>query len=239
MMGALAEQPLAFQPGSAFRYSVATDVLAHVCQRAADQPLDELLAQQIFEPLDMTDTGFTVAADQVERVMSMYGVGDLRALPALDITLQTLEPMDVDDMYPLNNPDFQRGGHGLYATLSDYVKFAQMLLSGRSASGEVMLSPAMHQMLQANRLQPEQLPLAVGPNVLPGYGWGLVGRVMMDQGQALTLTGDGEFGWAGAASTFFWVDPGNQMTGVVMTQFLGASLPLSDDMRTAAYQLLG
>ena len=239
MMGALAEQPLAFQPGSAFRYSVSTDVLAHVCQRAADQPLDELLAEQIFEPLGMTDTGFTVAPDQVERVMSMYGVGDLRAVPALDITPQTLEPMDVDEMYPLHNPAFQRGGHGLYATLADYAKFAQMLLTGHSASGETMLSPAMHQMLQANRIPAEQLPLTIGPNVLPGYGWGLVGRVLLDQGQALSLSGGGEFGWAGAASTYFWVDPAHQMTGVIMSQYLGASLPLSDDMRTAAYQLLG
>ena len=73
---------------------------------------------------------------------------------------------------------------------------------------------------------------------MPGYGWGLIGRVMLDHGQALTLTGEGEFGWAGAASTHFWVDAKEQMSGVVMTQYLGASLPLSDDMRTAVYQAL-
>ena len=85
---------------------------------------------------------------------------------------------------------------------------------------------------------PEQLPLTIGPNVLAGYGWGLVGRVMMDAGQSMSLTGGGEFGWAGAASTYFWVDPARSMTGVIMSQYLGASMPLSDDMRTAAYQLV-
>ena len=61
---------------------------------------------------------------------------------------------------------------------------------------------------------------------------------MLDHGQALTLTGEGEFGWAGAASTHFWVDAKEQMSGVVMTQYMGASLPMSDDMRTAVYQAL-
>ncbi|MEM7099948.1 MAG: serine hydrolase domain-containing protein [Pseudomonadota bacterium] len=238
MMGALAEQPLAFQPGSMFRYSVCIDVLAHVCQRAADKPLDQLLNEEIFAPLGMMETSFCVAADEQSRVMSMYGVGDLQGLPPLDITPQTLEPMDVEEMYPLDHADFQRGGHGLYSTLADYQKFARMLLNGRGADDQVILSSAMHRALQVNRIPAHQLPLRIGPNVLAGYGWGLVGRVMMDSGQGLSLTGDGEFGWAGAASTYFWVDPARQMTGVLMSQYLGASMPLSDDVRTAAYQLL-
>ena len=108
----------------------------------------------------------------------------------------------------------------------------------RGPDGQPILSRTTHQMLQANRLPASQVPIKVGPNALPGYGWGLIGRVMIDQGQALSLTGDGEFGWAGAASTHFWVDARERMSGVIMTQFLGASLPLADDMRTAAYQAL-
>ncbi len=238
MMAALAEQPLAFQPGSAWRYSVCTDVLAHVCERAGGGSLAELLHIHIFAPLGMQDTAFTVPADKRERLMSVYGVGDLRALPALDITPQVLEPMDVDDMHPLDNPDFQRGGHGLYSTLADYSAFARMLLSGRADDGRVLLSRNMLSLLRSNRIPAAQLPLSIGPNVLAGYGWGLIGRVMMDLGQAMALSGEGEFGWAGAASTYFWVDPAERMSGVIMTQFLGATLPLSDDMRAAAYQAL-
>ena len=207
MMGALSEQPLAFQPGSNWRYSVCTDVLAHVCQRATGQSMTALLDEYIFSPLGMTDTGYRVPPDKQNRLMSMYGVGDLRAIPALDPIPQELLPMDVDDMHPLDHANFQRGGHGLYSTLADYSAFASMLVNGKAASGETILSSQMHKMLQANRIPSEQLPLRIGPNVLPGYGWGLVGRVMLDQGQALGLTAQGEFGWAGAAATYFWVDP--------------------------------
>lgn len=239
MMGALAEQPLAFQPGSGWRYGVSTDALAHVCQRAADKPLADLLQELIFEPLGMRDTAFEVPADKLDRLMPMFGVGDLRALPPLEVTPQTLIPIDVEDLYPHNKPQtFQRGGHGLFSTLADYAAFARMLVDGKGPDGQPLLSRTTHQMLQQNRLPPEQLPVKVGPNTLPGYGWGLIGRVMLDQGQATSLTGDGEFGWAGAASTHFWVDAKERMSGVIMTQFQGASLPLADDLRMAAYQAL-
>ena len=239
MMGALSVLPLAFQPGTQWRYGVSTDVLAHVCQRAADKPLADLLDELIFQPLGMVDTAFGVPRDKLNRLMPMFGVGDLTALPALEITPQTLEPLDVDDMYPHDRADtFQRGGHGLFSTLADYAAFARMLVEGKGPDGERILSRPTHSMLQANRLPASQMPIKIGPNALPGYGWGLIGRVMVDRGQALTLTGDGEFGWAGAASTHFWVDAHERMSGVIMTQYLGASIPLSDDMRTAAYQAL-
>jgi len=239
MMAALAAQPLAFQPGAQWRYGVSTDALAHVCQRAADRPLAELLQEYIFEPLGMQDTAFEVPADKLHRLMPMFGVGDLSGVPPMELTPQALMPMDVDVMYPHDKPaTFQRGGHGLFSTLADYAAFARMLIDGRAPDGRPLLSAATHAMLQQNRLPGSQVPIKIGPNAMPGYGWGLIGRVMLDRGQALTLTGDAEFGWAGAASTYFWVDAQARMSGVIMTQFLGASLPLSDDMRTAAYQAL-
>ena len=239
MMGALAQQPLAFQPGSNWRYGVNTDVLAHVCQRAADRPLDELLDEFIFAPLGMTDTAFGVAPEKLNRLMPMFGMGDLSGLPPLDIRPQVLEPMDADEMYPHDQPQtFQRGGHGLFSTTADYAAFARMLIDGKSPDGAPLISRKMHEMLRANRLPAEQVPLKIGPNMIPGYGWGLLGRVMLGPGAAMTLSGDGEFGWAGAASTHFWVDSTERMSGVIMTQYLGATLPLADDMRTAAYQAL-
>ncbi len=239
MMAMLAEQPLAFQPGSSWRYSVCTDVLAHVCQIAGNDTLGNLLRDNVFEPLSMTSTGFGVSAEDTARLMPMYGVGDLSALPSLDIEPQVLEPASVEEQYPADQPGrFQRGGHGLFATLDDYAAFARMLISGKTDAGERLVSSTMHEMLQTNRIPAAQLPLAIGPNVLPGYGWGLLGRVMLDHGQAMSLTGLGEFGWAGAASTYFWVDPTAQMSGVLMTQYLGATTPLTDDFRSAVYQAL-
>ncbi len=239
MMGALAQQPLAFQPGTSWRYGVSIDVLAHVCQCATDRSLFDLLKEYIFDPLGMVDTAYGVSEEKRARLMPMYGVGDLSALPALELTPQTLEPLNVDDMHPVDKPDtFQRGGHGLYSTLADYQAFARMLIDGTAPDGTPIVSRKMHEMLRANRLPGAQVPIKIGPNALRGYGWGLIGRVLLDQGQAMTLSGEGEFGWAGAASTHFWVDSRERMSGVVMTQYLGASLPLSDDMCTAAYQAL-
>ena len=238
MMGRLAEQPLAFQPGSQFRYSVATDALAHVVERAAGQTIDELLEAQIFRPLGMRDTGYRVEAASRDRLMPMYGIGEFLDLPPLDIHDQPLEEVDVEEMYPSDSSEFRRGGHGLFSTLDDYAAFARMLLSGRSDDGEVILSRKMLAMMTSNRIPASQLPLRIGLNALPGYGWGLGVRVMLDVGQSLALTSDGEHGWAGAASTYFWVDPQENLTGTFMTQYLGSAVPLSDDMRTAAYQVL-
>lgn len=239
MMGALAELPLAFQPGTQFRYGVSIDVLAHVLEKATGKGLPELLQENIFTPLGMTDTAFHVPTEKVARLMPMYGVGILDASPALVPTQQSLTPFDVDEMHPVNQPEtFVRGGLGLYSTTDDYAAFARMLLDGKSPHGQTLVSRPMMEMLQTNRIPAEQLPLAIGPNVFAGYGWGLVGRVLLGQGQAMSLSGGGEFGWAGAATTYFWVDPKESLVGVVMTQYLGSALPLADDMRTAAYQML-
>lgn len=239
MMAKLATQPLAFQPGSQFRYSVSTDVLAHVCEKASGRPMQSLLREFIFEPLGMNDTDYFVPAEKQDRIMSMYGVSDVKDMSFLNPpSVQELIPSDVEEMYPSTNPDYSRGGHGLFSTLDDYFKFATMLLTGRSSEGKIILSRKMLEMMKSNRIPESQLPLRIGLSPLPGYGWGLGVRIMMDPGSALALTGKGEFGWAGAASTYFWVDPNEEMVGVFMSQYLGSIVPMADDLRTAAYQML-
>jgi len=239
MMAKLATQPLAFQPGSQYRYSVCTDVLAHVCEKASGRTMESLLKEYIFEPLGMEDTDYFVPDSKQDRLMAMYGVSDVKDMSFLNPPqVQELIPSDVEEMYPSTDPKYTRGGHGLFSTTADYLKFARMLLTGKAPDGEIILSRKMHEMMQANRIPQSQLPLRIGLNALPGYGWGLGVRVMMDPGQSLSLTGKGEFGWAGAASTYFWVDPAEDMVGVVMSQYLGAILPISDDLRSAAYQMM-
>jgi CubicO group peptidase (beta-lactamase class C family) len=238
MMERLAELPLAFQPGTGFRYSVATDVLAHVIERAADRPLDELLDDYVFGPLGMEDTAFHVPEEKRDRLMPMFGITDVSEFVPLHPRPQVLTPADVSDMYPCDRNDFRRGGHGLFSTVTDYARFARMLQTGKDPDGGRLLSRKTVEMMRANRIPPQQLPLTVGMNVLPGYGWGLGVRVMMDLGKSMSLTGLGELGWAGAASTYFFVDPAEELLGVFMTQYLGATLPLSDDLRVAAYQML-
>lgn len=238
MMERLAELPLAFQPGSRFRYSVATDVLAHVIERAADRSLDELLDEYIFTPLGMEDTAFHVPEEKRDRLMPMFGVTDISEFAPLHPRPQVLTPADVSEMYPCDRADFRRGGHGLYSTTADYVRFARFLQTGCDPDDNVLLSRKMLEMMRANRIPPSQLPLTIGMNPLPGYGWGLGVRVMLDVGQAMALTGQGELGWAGAASTYFFVDPAEGFLGVFMTQYLGAVLPLNEELRAAAYQMI-
>jgi CubicO group peptidase (beta-lactamase class C family) len=171
--------------------------------------------------------------------MPMFGVKDSKDLTPLNPPrTQDLTPVDIEDMSPSTNENIVRGGHGLFSTLDDYAKFARMLLTGQGPGGELILSRKMLEMSKANRIPASQLPLKIGINPLLGYGWGLTGRVMIDVGQARSLTNAGEFGWAGAATTYFWVNPVEDMIGVFMTQYLGSILPLSDDMRSAAYQML-
>ncbi len=238
MMAALARLPLALQPGTAFRYSVSIDVLAHVIERATGNALIETLNELLFEPLDLQDTAFQVAPEKRDRLLPMWGAVDLHGLPSLEPVAHELKPLDVEEMYPTDNAEFRRGGHGLFSTLPDYLEFALALQDGQGRAAEPLLSRKMLEMLRANRIPPQQLPLRIGMNVMPGYGWGLIGRVMLDSGLAVGLTGVGEFGWSGAASTYFWVDPVERMSGVVMTQYLGSMVPLSEDMRLAAYRML-
>jgi CubicO group peptidase (beta-lactamase class C family) len=234
----IATFPLAFQPGSQWRYSYSTDVLARVLEVASGQPLDQLLAEQIFNRLGMADTGFAVSPEKQSRLLPLYG------FKSIDLTYSVpppheLVPLDGEAIYPSRpGHNVLRGGLGLFSTCADYSKFATLLLTGLGPDKTRLISPAMHRMMLANRIPDRQMPIRIGPVVFPGYGFCLIGRVMQDIGQAMSLTEAGEFGWEGAAGTYFWVDPRNQLVGVMMTQFLGTYLPLRDDIRGAVYRSL-
>jgi len=233
----LGELPLARQPGTAFYYSYATDVLAHVLERVTGRTLREVLKGAVLDPLGMGETDFGVAPTARSRLVEMHGLRELGEVPPEIESAQTLRPMDVEESYPSDAPDaFARGGIGLFSTVADYTRFAAFLIDGRSASGEVLLSVPMLDMLWRNRLPRSQRPISTGRRPTPGYGWGLVGRVMTDIGEAMHLTVDGEGGWSGAASTWFWADRANGVSGVVLAQFLGSTIPLGPLMQAAAYQ---
>tara|TARA_R110001592_G_scaffold363396_2_gene687622 strand:+ start:39164 stop:40342 length:1179 start_codon:yes stop_codon:yes gene_type:complete len=234
----IAAFPLAFQPGTEWRYSYSTDVLARVLEVASGQSLDALLEENILAPLGMGDTGFYVPDDKQHRLMPLFG------FDRIDLSFDVPPPhelvaLDGEAIYP-SRPGHNalRGGLGLYSTSADYIKFATMLLTGKLSDGTALLSPAMYKLMLANRIPASQLPLELGPMTFPGYGFNLIGRVMEDLGQAMSLTEVGEFGWEGAAGTYFWVDPKNDLVGVVMSQFLGTYLPMREEMRAAVYAML-
>jgi CubicO group peptidase (beta-lactamase class C family) len=240
LAGSIAEQPLVFNPGQSWLYSVSTDVLAHAIECATGKRIDDLLMDHIFDPLGMVDTTFCLTPDQQGRLMAIYGPRSISALPVLqkmphDLSVQA----DLGASHPLSDPNFRRGGYGLFSTVSDYMAFANMLLTGRAPSGDIILSSAMMDMARAVRVSFAQNTFRINDEPFSGYGWGLLGRVMENIEQAQYPTSQGEFGWSGAAATYFWVDPKRQVTGCVMTQYIGSEHPLGNMMHTAAMRMLG
>jgi CubicO group peptidase (beta-lactamase class C family) len=213
-------------------------VLARLVEVVAGKPLPEVLSEFLFDPIGMGDTGFMVEESQRHRIMAMFGNGDLDYIMDFDDKPQSLIPTDVSVQYPADDPKFYRGGHGLFSTLDDYARLVPFLATGLAPNGERLLSRKMVELMLTNRIPPEQLPLRIGPINVAGYGFGLAGRVLIEPGAALGLTSLGENGWAGAASTYFWIDKSEDLIGIVMSQYLGSKLPLGDDIRSAVYQAL-
>lgn len=235
----LAEFPLALQPGQRWYYSYATDVLAHVLECVTGQSIADCLQEGLFGPLGMHETGFEVDSDQQHRVADMFGQRVLGEEEAIVNTENELREMDVNESYPMSSGGkFGRGGIGLFSTLSDYRRFLPVLMHGNSVDGLPMLSAMTLEMLWQNRLTPAQMPIAIGDKAFAGYGWGLTGRIMSDTASASTVSAAGEGGWAGAASTYFWVDRANAVSGVVMAQYLGSAITLGPTMQSLSYAAL-
>jgi CubicO group peptidase (beta-lactamase class C family) len=225
----LARFPIAFDPGSRWHYSVGIDVAARLIEVISGQPLADFLRKRLFEPLGMVDTAFDVPETKRGRLAAMYGRPDL-VIPG-----QTLmksfgqwmggfnERIDVTKSYPVDAPAaFQRGGHGLFGTTGDYFRFAQMLANGGEWQGRRILGRKTLELMHANHLPPTLLPLSIDALPLAGYGFGLGSRVALDVAQTGAPGSIGDFGWAGAAKTYYWVDRVEQLVGLFMTQSMSS-----------------
>jgi CubicO group peptidase (beta-lactamase class C family) len=238
----LARYPLAFDPGTRWHYSIGIDVAARLIEVISGQTLADFLQARLFAPLDMVDASFEVPAGKRDRLMAMYGRPDL-----IDPDQTFMKSfgqwmggfnarIDVARTYPVDAPaTFQRGGYGLFGTARDYFRFAQMLANGGELDGARILGRKTLALMHANHLPPGLLPLALDALPLPGYGFGLGSRVALDIAQTGAPGSVGEFGWAGAAKTHYWVDPVEQVVGVFMTQSM-SSFDLPElDLRALAY----
>ena len=240
------KRPLAFQPGTAWRYSVAHDFLAYLVERMSGQPFDVYLRANVFEPLGMTDTGFYVPAAKLDRLAALYGsahieepdmTGSKAWMAAANGVHRLLAgPADSRESTPHR---VIRGGHGLVSTAPDYFRFCQMLLNKGELDGIRLLGRKTIELMTVNHLAPELMPYEIGWSYSPGYGYGLGFRVLQDVGQCGTLGSPGEYGWGGAATTYFWIDPQEELIGIVMAQFMPSGYHLIDsDFRVLAYQAI-
>ena len=194
--------PLAFEPGDRWMYGFSIDVLGAVIEVLSGQTLGEYLSEHIFDPLGMKDTAFCVPAKEQERIATLYHIHD---------------GMKPDERsYPDRKPVFESGGGGLFSTVHDYSRFAQMLLHGGTLDGVRILGRKTIDLISTDHLTPQQ-QVTHNWDTQRGYGYGLGVRVM-NHPEVADINGSvGEWGWDGAFGNWFCVDPKENLTCVYLT----------------------
>ena len=212
----LARVPLEFSPGTAWNYSVATDVCGHLVELISGEPFDEYLRRHVFEPLGMEDTGFSVPPEKAERLAACYERGPDKKLRLLD---------DPATSPYLEKPAFLSGGGGLVSTAADYLRFCRMLHGRGELEGARILGRKTLELMTRNHLpdgQDLQERAMGGFSETPyaGVGFGLGFSVEIDCAKSALVGSEGEFAWGGAASTAFWIDPSEELIVIFLTQFM-------------------
>ncbi|GGK97497.1 serine hydrolase domain-containing protein [Deinococcus radiotolerans] len=232
---ALADVPLEHHPGEAWHYSAATDVLGYVVERLSGQPFENFVRTRILEPLGMTDTDFSVPPDKAARFMPCY---------VLTGRGRTLFDPAHGSRY-LAAPRFVSGGGGLVSTAADYLRFCRMLLRGGELDGARIVGPKTLELMTRNHLPGgadvaslARSPIAVSASASRGVGFGLGFAVTLDPVRAQRLGNAGDFSWGGAAGTYFWIDPVEDLAVIFMTQQLMSPERVQDDLRTFVYSAL-
>ena len=226
----LSKLPLEFSPGKKWNYSVSTDVLGYLVEQVSGQSLDEYFKKNIFEPLGMEDTDFECPDDKLSRLASLYeynqsGKPKLMKVPSLDVKMMS-------------------GGGGLFSTMSDYYKFASMLLNQGEMNGERIIGRKTLQYMTSNHLPngkdlTEMSESAFSETPYAGVGFGLGFSVMLDPLKSQTLSDIGEFGWGGMASTVFFINPKEDMLVIFLTQLVPSSTyQVRRELRSLVYSAL-
>lgn len=236
MIEKLAKLPLLFQPGERWHYGVSTDVLGYLVEVVSGQPFDVFLQERVFDPLGMTDTGFFVPAEKLGRLTTCYGP-DRDAMKNSNGKI-VLKAIDRGKESRLGaKPKGPSGGGGLASTAHDYLRFLQMLLNKGELDGKRILSAKTVEYMTIDHLPSMMDPDGKRDLESRGYGFGLGFAVLKNPAGAGVVTSAGEYNWSGYASTLFWVDPKEEIIGMLLTQFIpSGTYPLDSDMRTAVYQ---
>jgi CubicO group peptidase (beta-lactamase class C family) len=233
MIDKLAKMPLLYQPGTRWMHSVSMDIQGYIVEKLSGQSLPDFMQQRIFAPLGMKDTGFYVPQEKRNRFATLYREDPKGELVA-DGTVGTV-PTDY-----ATQPTLASGGGGMVSTAQDYLRFAQMLLNGGELDGVRILAPATVQFMTSNHLAAGVMTNEGELDPRPGLGWGYDCAVVADPQQANEVVGLGTFFWLGAADTWFWVDPTNDLIFVGMTQrMLGPGWPAVEALsQPVVYQAL-
>jgi len=213
-----AAMPLLAQPGTAWNYSIATDVLGHLVAVLSGQPFERFLHDRVIAPLGMTDTAFSVAPDKLGRFAANYARGEDGRAALLD------DPATSNFATPRA---IASGGGGLTGTGRDYLRFCRMMLNGGTLNGERLLGRKTIELMTANHLGGDMASMGqarFSESSYAGIGFGLGFSVMLDPA------------WGGAASTAFWIDPAEDMAVILLTQLTPSSTyPIRKELRVLTY----
>lgn len=231
MVELLARVPLEFSPGSAWNYSVATDVCGHLVEIFSGQRFDVFLRERIFGPLGMVDTDFHVPEEKLPRFAANYDRGPTKELRLID------DPRKSAFLKP---PVLLGGGGGLVSTAHDYLRFCRMLLGGGQLDGVRILSRKTLELMTRNHLPGgrdlTETSIGMFSEVdQAGTGFGLGVSVLLDPVKAGGGSA-GSFAWGGAASTIFWVDPSEELIVIFLTQlFPSRTFDFRGQLRAIVY----
>ncbi len=222
--------PLLAQPGRAWNYSIATDVLGHLVAELSGMPFERFLQERVLGPLGMVDTAFFVAPEKRARFAANYARGENGAAKLLD---------DPETSIFLQQRKIASGGGGLTGTARDYMRFCQMMLNKGVLGRERLLGRKTVELMTSNHLPGDMASMGMprfSESNYNGVGFGLGFSVMLDPARAEIVGTPGEYAWGGAASTAFWIDPKEEMAVVFLTQLTPSSTyPVRRELRVLTY----
>lgn len=230
----VAALPLVAQPGTRWKYSVSVDIQGLIIEKLTGMSLGDFMQKRIFEPLKMVDTGFWLPAQKMDRLASLYVWAPKQ---------QKLVPADGFMVLDITKPPVvASGGGGLVSTNADYARFAQMLLNGGELGGKRVLKPETVKLMRANMLSDTIMSSDPSFNTAKGKGFGLDFAVVLDSAKAGPY-GQGTYSWGGAAGTWFWIDPTNDLFFLGMIHILNKSgdqaiKDIDDDSARLVYEAL-
>jgi CubicO group peptidase (beta-lactamase class C family) len=234
-VGELAKIPLQFDPGTAWNYSVSTDVIGAIIQRIEGKPLNQIFQERIFGPLGMVDTGFLVPPENAHRITDCFALHPTKKM----------ELFDKGGASRWSSPNaFLSGGGGLCSTLRDYHRFCRMLLNGGALDGVQIISPKTLELMTANHLPGGKDLTEISVSMFSeadnaGIGFGIGFACNMTPHTTLVPGSPGEFYWGGMFSTAFFVDPVEDIIMIFMTQLMPSSAyPIRREIKTMLYAAL-
>ncbi len=224
----LARLPLYCQPGSQWHYGYSHDVMARLVEIISGRDYGEYLEEEIFRPLGMVDTAYYVPEEKINRLASLYQKDDFGNFDEVKIT-NTISP-----------PGLKPGGHGLFSTAPDYLRFAQMMANGGHLDAVRLISPDSVELMTTNHLSAELLPMQFSPDdMINGQGYGFGFGIVMDPNDSDFQECEGSYHWNGAFGTTFLVVPQSNLIGILMTQTISPGLPpFRKQFRSLVYETI-